>query len=467
MREAGVTAPQPILVADDDVGVRAALRLFFKSEGWPCDVVASPDEALEALAQRDYALLLADLNYTRDTTSGQEGIDLIGQVRARFPDLPIIAMTAWSTVGIAVEAMRQGAGDFIEKPWDNVRLANIVRSQLGLRQSRERSVRLAAENSLLKTQVNEDDWVCGSPAMRAVMAKAESVAGTDVNILITGENGTGKSQLAKWIHQRSRRADGSLIIVNMGAIPDTLFESEMFGHQKGAFTDAREVRIGRFELADQGTLFLDEVGNIPLMQQAKLLQVIETGQFERLGASRSQRSDVRLISATNAPLLDMVEEGGFRRDLLYRLNSVEIMLPPLRERREDIATLAGNALRRFAKRYHKPLRALSPAALAALGQYPWPGNVRELSHCMERATLLASGTLIEPDDLGLAPPRGQAAGSAASGQLVDLESLSLEEAEKLLIRIALRRHGGSATATAQALGLSRSAFYRRLQKYDL
>ncbi|MBV8467148.1 MAG: sigma-54-dependent Fis family transcriptional regulator [Burkholderiales bacterium] len=454
----------PILVSDDDVAVRATLRMFLRSEGWECDTVASPGEVLDALRRSEYALLITDLNYTRDTTSGREGMDLIAEVRAQSPDLPIVAITAWSTVGIAVEAMRSGANDFIEKPWDNTRLANIVRNLLRLRQSCEKSARLAAENSILKADANDREWVCGSPAMRSVMDRVESVARTDVNILITGENGTGKSQLAELIHRKSSRASASLIAVNMGAIPDTLFESEMFGHQKGAFTDAREARIGRFELADGGTLFLDEIGNIPLTQQAKLLQAIETGQFERLGSSRRQYSSVRLITATNASLADMVADGRFRRDLLYRLNSVEITLPPLRERQADIATLAEFELQRFSKRYHKPVRSLSAPALTVLHEYGWPGNIRELSHCMERATLLAKGGMIDVDDLGL-PQRS--APSPTRGDPLDLDSLSLDDAEQLLIRTALRRSQGNATQAAQLLGLSRSAFYRRLQKYGL
>ncbi len=457
-------APLPLLVCDDDIAVRAALRLFCKSEGWHCDLVASPDEALAAIAQQDYALLLADLNYSRDTTSGREGLDLIAQVRSSQPDLPIVAMTAWSTVSIAVEAMQLGASDFIEKPWDNTRLACIVRNLIQLRQSHRRGARLAAENTLLKAEAQDRPWICQSPAMQAVMAQLASVAATDVNILLTGENGTGKSQLAAWIHRHSRRADASLITVNMGAIADSLFESEMFGHQKGAFTDAREARIGRFELADQGTLFLDEVGNIPLSQQAKLLRVLETGQFERLGSSRAQYSNVRLISATNAPLAERVAEGSFRQDLLYRLNSVAIHLPPLRERQEDLLALAQHELSRQALRYQKPERPLSASAIQALHAYPWPGNVRELAHTMERATLLCRGSSIEAADLGLAH---QAAPGQGPADPAGLDNLSLEDAEKLLIHIALRRHNGSASAAAMALGLSRSAFYRRLQKYGL
>lgn len=455
--------PAPILICDDDSAVAATLRLFFKSEGWNSEVVTSPAAALDALNRSQYALLISDMNFARDTTSGREGMDLIAEARRQQPELPIIAISGWGTVGIAVDTMRLGANDFIEKPWDNARLASIVRNLLQLRQSREKSARLAAENHILRADSRERDWVCSSDAMREVMAKVESVARTDVNILLTGENGTGKSQLAELIHRASHRGSASLISVNMGAIPDALFESEMFGHQKGAFTDAREERIGRFELADGGTLFLDEIGNLPISQQAKLLQAIETGQFERLGSSRRQHSSVRLITATNASLTAMVEEGTFRRDLYYRLNSIEIMLPPLRARQQDLALLADIELKRFSRRYHKPVRVLSPAAVQALHDYAWPGNVRELSHCLERATLLSKGGTIEREDLGLslgpnstAPPTG-----------FDADSLSLEDAEQLLIRAALRRSQGNAIESARLLGLSRSAFYRRLQKYQL
>lgn len=455
--------PAPILICEDDSAVAATLRLFFKSEGWNSEVVTSPAAALDALNRSQYALLISDMNFTRDTTSGREGMDLIAEARRQQPELPIIAISGWGTVGIAVDTMRLGANDFIEKPWDNARLASIVRNLLQLRQSRETSARLAAENHLLRADSRERDWVCSSDAMREVMAKVESVARTDVNILLTGENGTGKSQLAELIHRASHRGSASLISVNMGAIPDALFESEMFGHQKGAFTDAREERIGRFELADGGTLFLDEIGNLPLSQQAKLLQAIETGQFERLGSSRRQHSSVRLITATNGSLTAMVEEGTFRRDLYYRLNSVEIMLPPLRARQQDIALLADIELKRFSRRYHKPVRVLSPAAVQALHDYAWPGNVRELSHCLERATLLTKGDTIEREDLGLS----LVPNSTASPSGFDADSLSLEDAEQLLIRAALRRTQGNATESARLLGLSRSAFYRRLQKYQL
>lgn len=447
-----------ILVVDDDAAVRAALRIFLKSEGYEVEQADSPAQALSVLSACEPAVLLADLNYAADTTSGAEGLALIQQVSAQDPGLPIVAMTAWGTVALAVEAMRLGASDFIEKPWDNNRLASMLRTLSQLRQSRQSGQRLAAENALLKKQAPSRPWVSASPAMQALMAQVRAVAGADVNLLITGENGSGKTQLAQAIHQASARAAGPFISVNMGAIPDTLFESEMFGHERGAFTDARNARIGRFELADGGTLFLDEVGNIPLGQQAKLLQVLESGQFERLGSAKSRRADVRLVAASNADLQQMVEQGLFRRDLLYRLNSVQLHLPPVRERGEDIQALADLYLARFAARYRRPLRPLSAEARRALAAHRWPGNVRELAHCMERVSLLASGEQVTAADLGLTAP---------ATLPFDPEALTLDEAEKLLIATALRRSGGNALAAAQALGLSRSAFYRRLEKHQL
>lgn len=446
-----------ILVVDDDAAVRAALRIFLKSEGYEVEQADSPAQALAVLAACEPAVLLADLNYAADTTSGAEGLALISQISAQDPGLPIVAMTAWGTVALAVEAMRLGASDFIEKPWDNNRLTSMLRTLSQLRQSRQTGQRLAAENALLK-EAPSRPWVSGSPSMLALMSQVQAVAGADVNLLITGENGSGKTQLAQAIHQASARAAGPFISVNMGAIPDSLFESEMFGHERGAFTDARNARIGRFELADGGTLFLDEVGNIPLNQQAKLLQVLESGQFERLGAAKSRRADVRLIAASNADLQQMVEQGLFRRDLLYRLNSVQLHLPPLRERGEDIQALADLYLTRFAERYRRPLRPLSSEARKALAAHRWPGNVRELAHCMERVSLLASGEQVTASDLGLTP---------TAHLPFDPDSMTLDEAEKLLITTALRRSGGNALLAAQALGLSRSAFYRRLEKHQL
>ena len=462
------TPALPILVVDDDPAVRSTVRLFLKSEGLVCEPVATPELALAALAGREFAALLVDMNYRRDTTSGQEGLALIAQAKAIDPHMPIVAMTGWGTVALAVEAMRCGASDFIEKPWDNTRLASILRNLLALRQTRQSNQRLQATNDLLSIGNTEArPWIDGSAPMQALMAQVERLKDASVNLLITGENGTGKSQLAQAIHRTSARAQAPFISVNMGAIPDTLFESEMFGHEKGAFTDARQTRIGRFELADGGTLFLDEVGNIPLSQQAKLLQVLEGGQFERLGSAKARRADVRLIAASNADLAMMVEQGSFRRDLLYRLNSVQLHLPPLRERGEDIARLADHYLSSYARRYQRPAKLLSDAARDALLRHTWPGNVRELAHCMERVSLLTPHQLLQPTDLGMSSSASAVPEVAPPAAALDTAELTLEEAEVLLIRTALRRAGGNGQQAAQALGLSRSAFYRRLEKYRL
>lgn len=457
----------PVLVVDDDAAVRSTLRLFLKSEGLEAVLAATAEEALTQLRQREFGLLLADMNYGRDTTSGAEGLALIAAVRALDAQLPIVALTAYGSVALAVEAMRAGAQDFIEKPWDNTRLASLIRAQLALRDSQHRSQRLAAQNTLLQDAAGSGAWIGSSAPMLALMQQVAAVAAADVTLLISGENGSGKTQLAQAIHRRSARANGPFIAVNMGAIPDTLFESEMFGHEKGAFTDARQTRLGRFELADGGTLFLDEIGNVPLAQQAKLLQVLESGQYERLGSARARHANVRVIAASNADLTALVEQGLFRRDLLYRIQGVQLMVPPLRERGEDVLALAEHYLTQHAARYQRPPRPLSQAALSALRQHHWPGNVRELAHCMERACLLATGKQIEPTDLGLAPVSAADVGARLDTAALEQADLTLEEAEKLLIRTALRRHGGNAQAAAQALGLSRSAFYRRLDKYQL
>lgn len=451
-----------ILIADDDSSVQSALRLLLKSAGYRCDAVTSPDEALSALKQRDYALLLMDLNYHRDTTSGSEGLALITEVRALDTELPIVAMTGWGTIDIAVEAMRNGANDFVEKPWDNTRLLTIVHNLVQLGRNQRDAVRLSQENALLKQTAQPDDWLGQSAPMQQLMTRVASVAGTDISILLTGENGTGKSQLANWIHQHSPRHERSLVNVNMGAIPDSLFESELFGHQKGAFTDAKEARLGRFELADGGTLFLDEVGNLPLPQQAKLLRVLESGQFERLGSSRSQQVNVRIIAATNADLPTLVQEGRFRQDLLYRLSGIELRLPALRERGADIDLLAAHFCRHYAGKYRREIRGLAAEAQSALQAYPWPGNVRELRHCMERAVLLAKGQEIQCADLAL--PGGVASKLPMPD---DGPLLTLDEAEKQLLIAALKKHEGNAMNAAKTLGLSRSAFYRRLEKFGL
>jgi DNA-binding NtrC family response regulator len=445
-----------ILIADDQRDVLEALRILLKGEGYQTEAVTSLAGIFNALEKKDYALLLMDLNYSRDTTSGQEGLSAIPKIQEIDNTLPIVVMTAWATIELAVEAMKRGARDFVTKPWDNERLLTIVRTQLELAMALRRGRKLEAENQLLRGSM--PDLIAESPAMQPVMTMISRVAPSDANVLITGENGTGKSLIARAIHALSPRASHTMITVNMGGLSETLFESELFGHVKGAFTDAKADRAGRFELADDSTLFMDEIANIPLAQQAKLLRVIETGDFERVGSSKSLHANVRIISATNANLEDEVATGRFRQDLLFRLNTIQIALPPLRDRREDIMALANSFLRQHAERYRKQVTGFDEAARERLLQHRFPGNVRELDHVVERAVLMTQDREIRATDLGL---------TAGGGESRNLEEMSLEEVEAFLIKKALARNDGNARKAAEALGLSRSAFYRRLQQYGL
>lgn len=445
-----------ILVADDQPDVLEALRILLKSAGYQIDAVTSLAGIFEALEKKDYALLMMDLNYTRDTTSGQEGLEVIPKLQEIDNTLPIVVMTAWATIDLAVEAMKRGARDFVPKPWDNERLLTIVRTQAELASALRKGRRLEAANQLLRG--GAPNLIAEAPAMRPVIEMISRVAPSDANVLITGENGTGKGLVAQALHALSPRGSHSMITVNMGGLSETLFESELFGHVKGAFTDAKTDRAGRFELADESTLFMDEIANIPLNQQSKLLRVIETGEFERVGSSKTLHANVRIISATNSSLNDEVAAGRFRQDLLFRLNTIEIPLPPLRDRREDIMPLANSFLNQHAQRYRKELAGFDEAARDRLMQHPYPGNVRELDHVIERAVLMAQDRQVEAGDLGLSVGRDDG---------TRLEDMSLEEVEKFLIKKALARNDGNARKAAEALGLSRSAFYRRLQHYGL
>jgi len=445
-----------VLIADDQRDVLEALRILLKGEGHQTESVTSVSGIFNALQQRDYALLMMDLNYTRDTTSGQEGLEVIPKIQALDSTLPIVVMTAWATIDLAVEAMKRGARDFVPKPWDNERLLTIVRTQIELASALRKGRKLEAANKLLGGNV--PNMIADAPSMRPVVEMIPRVAPSDANVLITGENGTGKSLIAQALHALSPRASHSMITVNMGGLSETLFESELFGHVKGAFTDAKTDRAGRFELADESSLFMDEIANIPLNQQAKLLRVIEAGEFERVGSSKTLRANVRIISATNANLVDEVAAGRFRQDLLFRLNTIEIALPPLRDRREDIIPLANNFLRMHSQRYRKELVGFDETARDRLLQHSFPGNVRELDHVIERAVLMARGSHLKAADLGLTTGGGESKG---------LEEMSLEEVEAFLIKKALARNNGNARKAAEALGLSRSAFYRRLQQYGL
>jgi DNA-binding NtrC family response regulator len=447
-----------VLVADDQADVLEALRLLLKTHGYDTDTASSPGAVLSALEKRDYDALLLDMNFMRDTTSGKEGLDVLQQLGGLEPDLPIIVMTAWGSVEGAVEAMRRGARDYIEKPWDNSRLMTILGTQVELGRALRRARRLENENRLLRRD-NLPRLIADSPKMKPILQLMERVGPSDANVLITGEHGTGKELVALWLHaSSSSRAQKPFIPVNMGGLSEGLFESELFGHVKGSFTDAKVDRVGRFELADTGTIFLDEIGNVPLALQSKLLRVLQTGDVERVGSSKARHVDVRVISATNARLNEEVSAGRFREDLLFRINTIELQLPALRERREDIPPLAMHFLRRHATRYRKQLAGFDPGAMQMLLEHAWPGNIRELDHAVERAVLLAQAEQVRAHDLAL---RG------APATAPRLEDLTLEEVERLLIQKALSRYDGNVSRAAQALGLSRSALYRRIAAYEL
>jgi DNA-binding NtrC family response regulator len=447
-----------ILVADDQPDVLEALRLLLRREGFEFVPASSPAGVLAALQEQDFDAVVMDLNYTRDTTSGKEGLDLLAQVRGQDATLPIVVMTAWGSVEGAVEAMRRGARDYVQKPWDNARLLTTLRTQIELGRALRRSRRLEEENSRLRG--NLPPLVAKAPSMQPVLRLLERVGPSDANVLVTGEHGTGKEVVARWLHQSSKRAGKAMVVVNAGGLSEGVFESELFGHVRGAFTDAKTDRTGAFELADGGTLFLDEVGNMPMAQQAKLLRVLQTGEFNPVGSSKVKKADVRVVAATNARLADEVGQGRFREDLLYRLNTVEIHLPPLRERSEDIPHLAQHFLGQQAVRYGKTLKGFHPDALEALVRHPWPGNVRELEHAVERSVLMARGERIAAEDLFLSPSARKDA-----GQLY--ESMTLDEAERHLIQRALARCAGNVSEAARELGVSRSALYRRLQHHGL
>lgn len=450
-------APVRVLAADDQEHILEALEFLLRPQGYRVDKVRSPALVRESLASNSYDAVLIDLNYTRDTTSGQEGLDLLSEIVGLDAAVPVIVMTAWANVELAVEAMRRGARDFIQKPWENERLVSILRTQIELHRALQQAARLEAENRLLRAE-GRPEFLASAPAMQPVLDTISRVGPSDANVLITGEHGTGKEVVAQTLHALSARASRPLVAVNTGAIPDGVFESELFGHVKGAFTDARTDRIGRFELADGGTIFLDEIGNVPLRQQAKLLRVLESGEIERVGTSRSRRINVRVLSATNTDLTAACGSGQFREDLLFRLNTVEIHVPALRERREDIPLLATHFLSRYASRYRRDVQRFDTAALQAMKQYSWPGNVRELEHTIERAVLMCRTAEIQPADLSLNSGRPQSQ---------NLEDLSLEAVEAVLVRKALQRFQGNVSQAAEALGLSRGALYRRMEKYGV
>jgi DNA-binding NtrC family response regulator len=454
-----------ILIADDDINIIASLKFVLADEGFDILAVTTPQAALDNLKNQSVDLILLDMNFQQDTTSGAEGVQLVEAITALELNIPIIVMTGWATIDIAVEAMQAGAKDFIQKPWKNERMLSAIDNQLALAKLDKKAQRLSQQNQLLTSQAHpgsRSGIIAQSHSMQALLSTLDDLAKSDMSILLTGDNGTGKSMLAAYVHSVSARKNHSFVPVNMGAIPESLFESEMFGHVKGAFTDAKENRIGRFEMAEQGTLFLDELANIPFAQQAKLLHVLEAQQFEAVGSSKSLHADVRIISATNSDLLADIKNNSFRQDLYYRLNTIELRVPSLSERVEDIPALAEHFLHSFSLKYHRACPKLSEQAIMAMQQYNWPGNIRELSHMMERVLFTCKKDSIDTAELMLT-----GANKVDNTESLEDPTLSLDEIERKSLIKRLKFHRGNATETAKSLGLSRSGYYRRLSKYEL
>ncbi len=451
-----------ILVIDDNEDVLLSLRLLLKQHVAAVHTEKSPD-CLPLLLRNDtYDVILLDMNFTRDVSSGREGFHWLNRILELDPTAVVILITAYGDVDLAVRAIKEGATDFVLKPWQNEKLLATVSAALRLKSSRSETRRQHDRQSRLAEDLDQpfQEIIGNSPAMQQVFRTVEKVGATEANVLILGESGTGKELVARALHRHSPRVDEVFISVDLGAISETLFESELFGHVKGAFTDAREDRAGRFEVASGGTLFLDEIGNLPPPLQAKLLTALQTRSVIRLGSNRPRPVDIRLVCATNVPLAELVGGNQFRQDLLYRINTVEIVLPPLRERMEDIPLLAEHFLRIYCRKYRKPLKRMLPATLKRLGQHHWPGNVRELQNAIERAVILSEDAALGPHDFHF-PLRHDGAGDLA------LESFNLEDVERVVIRKALAKHHGNVSRAAGELGLTRASLYRRLERYGL
>ena len=451
-----------ILVIDDDEDILLAARLFLKQHFESVHTEKKPDNIPTLLQNENYDVILLDMNFARDMTSGKEGFFWLNKILEIDPSAVVILITAYGDVEMAVKAIKAGATEFILKPWQNEKLLATISAAINLRQSRTEVDNLRRRQIQLSADLDQPfkDFVGASPAMLTVFSTIEKVANTEANVLILGENGTGKELVARELHRQSLRASEVFITVDMGAITDTLFESELFGHTKGAFTDAKEDRAGRFEIASGGTLFLDEIGNLPLPLQAKLLTVLQNREVTRLGSNKSRPIDIRLICATNRPIYEMVEKKEFRQDLLYRVNTVEIPLPPLRERQEDIPLLVDHFLQIYCKKYRVAQKRVNAATLKKLQKYHWPGNVRELQHAIERAIIMTDATVLNPTDIFL-PDR------EIKEQGIIFENYNLEQAEKMLIRKAISKYGGNLSKAAKELGLTRTSLYRRLEKYGI
>lgn len=452
-----ITDTSRILIADDQADVLKALRLLLRPEGYEIKTASSVEEIIDAVKRNDFDVVLMDLNYIRGETSGRQGLDLLKRIHQIDESLPVVVMTAWSSIELAVEVMRCGARDFIQKPWKNERLLSVLQTQVELGRVLRESKKLSQEIDYLKDE-SRKILIAKSPVMQPVLETIAKVAPSDANVLITGENGSGKGIVAQALHAASLRRDKILVTVNTASVPESVFESELFGHVAGAFTDAKTDRMGRFILADEGTLFLDEIAAVPVKLQSKLLRVLENGEFEPIGSSKTCRVNVRILSATNADLNQEVTAGRFRQDLLYRLNTVRIHVPALRERPEDIPLLATHFLQEYVTKYRKAITGFNKSAMEALLDYPWPGNVRQLDHAIERAVLMAQTSQLGPADLGL---------QAAEPVGPDFENMKLEQIERWVVRRAFDRYGGDISKAAEALGLSRAALYRRLEKYQI
>lgn len=458
-----------ILIVDDNEDVLRAARMFLKRHFAQIDTETNPELIPTLLRNDPYDVILLDMNFTKDVSSGKEGFFWLDKILEIDPSATVILITAYGDVDTAVKAIKEGATDFVLKPWENEKLLATVLSGMRLRQSRNEVSQL---RSLQKTMSQDlesrhGDIIGQSPAMIKVYHTISRVAKTDANILILGENGTGKEMIARAIHKGSNRAENPFVTVDLGAISETLFESELFGHTKGSFTDAKEDRAGRFEVAEGGTIFLDEIGNLSLPLQAKLLSVLQSRTLTRVGSNKVKAIDVRLICATNMPLYEMVKQGTFRQDLLYRINTIELTLPPLRDRNTDVELLATHFLAYYSKKYNKTVHSLSPGALKRMEKYSWPGNVRELQHAVERAVIMSDGSSLQQDDFFFNNTAHNTPDKQEDNLSLDLDQFHLEDVERILIRKVLKKHGGNISQAAGELGITRSSLYRRLEKYDL
>jgi len=451
-----------ILVVDDNKNVLSALKILLNAHFEEVILLSSPNTLLATMREKSPDVVLLDMNYSAGINTGNEGLYWLSEVKKVNPDLPVVLFTAYADIDLAVKALKEGASDFVVKPWDNAKLLATLQSALELRLSRKEVTRLKEKQRVLNSQLNkEGDIYWGeSRAMRELLRLVEKVSGTDANILITGENGTGKEVIARKIHQLSPRSNESLVTVDMGAVTETLFESELFGHMKGSFTDAHSDRAGKIEAADKGTLFLDEIGNLSYPLQAKLLNVLQSRQIIRVGSNKPVAVDIRLICATNHDLFDDVNNGLFREDLLYRINTIQIEVPPLRNRKEDIEGLASFFLHRFAEKYHKTGVALSKEAITKMQEYVWPGNVRELEHTIEKALILSDNRVIDSPGLFLRP---QGSGEKSN----ELENVTIEEMERVLIERTMSKYGNNISFIAKELGVSRPTLYSKIKKYGL